>query len=119
MSYAPNTIALNTARDVGGRLACAAVYGRKCWAGNYAALSSLTNILATMVGASESHIPLLQKQHNLISLPVIQITLMSHTGRPIVNNLPDADGPSLRAISRGDASMRVISKETSSNEKRA
>lgn len=52
-AFAADSIALNAARDVGGRLACSAVYGRKCWPGNYAALSALTNILATSVGASK------------------------------------------------------------------
>ncbi|KAM0748884.1 aquaporin-like protein [Meredithblackwellia eburnea MCA 4105] len=106
-SFASDSIALNAARDVGGRIACSAAgYGSKCWPGTYGALSSLTNILATLCGA------------------MIQTVLISDSARPTVNNLPDPDGPSLRAISRGDgsggaASMRAVSRENGSTDKTA
>lgn len=99
-AFAADSIALNAARDVGGRLACSAVYGRKCWPGNYAALSALTNILATSVGA------------------MIHTLLLSDSARPITSHFPDPDGPSLRAISRGDASMRAVSRDNMLTEKR-
>ncbi|KAK4702892.1 histone acetyltransferase, partial [Phenoliferia sp. Uapishka_3] len=101
VAFAADSIALNAARDVGGRLACSVVFGRKCWPGSYAALSALTNIFATLVGA------------------FVQTVLISDSARPITNNLPDPEGPSLRAVSRGDAtSLRAISRDTTA-EKRA
>ncbi|KAL8280828.1 hypothetical protein RQP46_006832 [Phenoliferia psychrophenolica] len=95
IAFAPNSIALNAARDIGGRMACSTVYGSKCWPGSYAALSSLTNILATLCGA------------------FIQTTMISDTARPITNNLPDPEGPSLRAMSR------VITRDTVAMEKQS
>lgn len=88
------------------------MYGRKCWPGSYAALSSLTNILATLVGASMSWItPRARYTADARAAAVIQTCLISDSARPITNNLPDPEGPSLRAISRGDASMRVITRD--------
>lgn len=49
--FAPNGIALNTARDLGARFAMACIYGRGAFPGRYAALTALTNILGTQVGA--------------------------------------------------------------------
>lgn len=49
--FASNGIAINSARDLGARFAMACIYGRKVFPGKYAALSALTNILATQVGA--------------------------------------------------------------------
>ncbi|BEI82124.1 hypothetical protein CcaverHIS002_0212840 [Cutaneotrichosporon cavernicola] len=49
--FAPNGIALNTARDLGARLAMACVYGRGAFPPKYTALACLSNILATQVGA--------------------------------------------------------------------
>ncbi|CAO1630218.1 unnamed protein product [Parajaminaea phylloscopi] len=40
-------IALNTARDLGARFACGAIWGSKCFPPKYTALAALTNILAT------------------------------------------------------------------------
>lgn len=40
-------IALNTARDLGARLACGALFGSQCFPPKYTALAALTNIPAT------------------------------------------------------------------------
>ena len=45
-------VAANTARDVGGRLAAIAIWGTKANGGKYAAISALTNILATLLAFS-------------------------------------------------------------------
>jgi len=50
--FAPNGLAANTARDVGGRLAAIAIWGRKANGGSYAAIAALTNILATVLAYS-------------------------------------------------------------------
>lgn len=47
--YAPNGLAANSARDVGGRLAALTIYGKDAGGGRYAALAALTNIAATLV----------------------------------------------------------------------
>lgn len=48
--FAPGAIALNTARDVGARFACGAIYGKECFPAKYTALAALTNIPATILG---------------------------------------------------------------------
>lgn len=45
--YAPVGVALNTARDIGGRLMVLTIWGTKGAGGNYAALAALTNLIAT------------------------------------------------------------------------
>lgn len=51
-SQAPGAIALNTARDVGARFACASVFGRECFQpSRYTALAALTNIPVTIFAA--------------------------------------------------------------------
>lgn len=42
------SVAANTARDVGGRLAAIAIWGTRASGGRYAAIAALTNILATV-----------------------------------------------------------------------
>ncbi|KAI5477887.1 hypothetical protein MNV49_005780 [Pseudohyphozyma bogoriensis] len=98
-AFAPDSLALNTARDLGGRIACAAAgYGSQCFPRDYTALACLTNILATQVGA------------------LIQICLISDSARPIHNMPPDETRPSLRVISRGDGtSMRVLTRDEKFN----
>jgi MIP family channel proteins len=49
--YAPNTIATNSARDLGARLATTAIWGTRAWGGKYAAIAALTNIPATIFAA--------------------------------------------------------------------
>lgn len=49
--YSVPGLALNSARDIGGRLAAIAIYGKVAWGGNYAALAALTNIPAMFLGA--------------------------------------------------------------------
>lgn len=51
LAFAVPTVALNTARDLGGRFACGIVYGRQCFPMQYSALAALTNILGTFIGA--------------------------------------------------------------------
>ena len=48
--YAPAGLAVNTARDVGGRMMAIAIWGTKAAGGTYAVLAALTNICATLVG---------------------------------------------------------------------
>lgn len=47
--YAPTAIALNTARDVGGRLMALTIWGKQASGGPYAAIAALTNIPATLL----------------------------------------------------------------------
>lgn len=65
-------------------MVCAAVYGGSCFTGDpgYTAVAALTNIPATIVGAA------------------IHIFLLSDSARPLALSLPDADGPSMRVITR-------------------
>lgn len=53
MNQVPGAIALNTARDVGARFACGALYGRRCFEpARYCALSALTNIPFTLLAVA-------------------------------------------------------------------
>lgn len=45
-------VALNTARDVGARFACGAIYGTECFPPQYSALAALTNIFSTLCAVS-------------------------------------------------------------------
>ena len=47
--FAPVGVALNAARDVGGRLAALTLFGRAAAGGNYAALAALVNVPATLI----------------------------------------------------------------------
>lgn len=47
--YSPIGLAANSARDLGGRFAALALFGKAASGGNYAALSALTNIPATLL----------------------------------------------------------------------
>lgn len=50
-SLGMNGIALNSARDLGGRFAAGVVWGSECFPPAYTALAALTNILAFQIGA--------------------------------------------------------------------
>ncbi|GAA5853017.1 hypothetical protein JCM8547_004770 [Rhodosporidiobolus lusitaniae] len=52
--FAVDSVSLNAARDVGGRMACGAIYGSKCYtaSSSYTALAALTTIPATLIGAA-------------------------------------------------------------------
>ncbi|EIN03700.1 aquaporin-like protein [Punctularia strigosozonata HHB-11173 SS5] len=50
--FSPNGLALNTARDMAGRLAVLTLWGTKAAGGRYAAIAALTNIPATMLAAA-------------------------------------------------------------------
>ncbi|ORY89714.1 aquaporin-like protein [Leucosporidium creatinivorum] len=117
-AFAPASVALNTARDLGGRIACSAVYGHGCFTAHksYTVLACLTNIPATLIGG------------------FIQTTLLSDTAREILHAPPHMmeaarshnernghDGMSLRSpLTRDGLSLRAITRDgngTGSNEK--
>ena len=47
--YAPVGVSLNTARDLGGRFLVLTIWGTKGAGGSYAALTALTNLVATPI----------------------------------------------------------------------
>ncbi|KAL5525799.1 hypothetical protein ACEPAG_7136 [Sanghuangporus baumii] len=49
--FAPNALAANSARDVGGRLAALTLWGTEASGGRYAAIAALTNIPAMLLAA--------------------------------------------------------------------
>jgi glycerol uptake facilitator-like aquaporin len=51
LCFAPNGVALNTARDLGARFAAACIWGTDVFPSRYTALTCLTNIAGTLVGA--------------------------------------------------------------------
>ncbi len=71
-AFSGATTVLNTARDLGGRLACAAIFGSGAFTSNpkYTAIAALTNILGTFLGAS------------------LQIFFLSDHRRPVINGNP-------------------------------
>lgn len=48
--FSAGTIVTNTARDLGARFACGAIWGRECFPSKYSALAALTNIPASLFG---------------------------------------------------------------------
>ncbi|GLB40442.1 putative MIP aquaporin (TC 1.A.8) family protein [Lyophyllum shimeji] len=50
-SFATAGVALNSARDIGGRLVAMTIWGREAAGGKFAAIAALTNIPATLLGA--------------------------------------------------------------------
>lgn len=46
--WSTGTIVTNTARDLGARFACGAIWGSECFPAKYSALAALTNIPATL-----------------------------------------------------------------------
>jgi len=50
--FSAGSIVTNTARDVGARFACGAIWGRECFPTKYSALAALTNIPASFFGIS-------------------------------------------------------------------
>jgi len=50
--YAPNALAANSARDIGGRLAAMTIYGTVAKGGSYGAISALTNIISMFIAAT-------------------------------------------------------------------
>ena len=65
------SVAANTARDVGGRLAAIAVWGTRASGGRYAAIAALTNIPATV--AAYAFYEFVFKDSNRCMLHVIVI----------------------------------------------
>jgi glycerol uptake facilitator-like aquaporin len=49
--WAPNGVALNTARDLGSRFAMGCIYGRGVFPPKYTAFAALANLLGTQIGA--------------------------------------------------------------------
>jgi len=49
--FAPTSLSANTARDLGGRFAALAIWGRQAAGGPYAAIAALTNFLAYALAA--------------------------------------------------------------------
>ncbi|GAA6056076.1 hypothetical protein JCM3770_001954 [Rhodotorula araucariae] len=98
VGFAVNSVSLNAARDVGGRFACAAIYGSKCFTASsgYTALAALTTFPASICGA------------------FIQTIFLSDTARMIVNAPPAfADQVSLANEQRGfPAATRAITRES-------
>jgi len=50
--FAPATVATNTARDFGARLATIAIWGTQAWGGRYALISAFTSLLSTLIAAT-------------------------------------------------------------------
>ncbi|GJN91312.1 hypothetical protein Rhopal_004331-T1 [Rhodotorula paludigena] len=98
IGFSVNSVALNVARDLGGRFACATIYGHKCFTASpgYTALAALTTFPATLCGA------------------LIQTLFLSDTARMIVNAPPAmADQVSIVNEQRGFTSpSRAITRES-------
>ncbi|GAA5852223.1 hypothetical protein JCM9279_006938 [Rhodotorula babjevae] len=96
--FAVNSVSLNAARDVGGRFACAAIYGSKCFTASsgYTALAALTTFPVTLIGA------------------FIHTLFLSDTARMIVNAPPAmADQISIHNEQRGfSTATRAITRES-------
>ncbi|BGP17094.1 hypothetical protein JCM10213v2_005103 [Rhodosporidiobolus nylandii] len=69
--FAVNSVSLNAARDVGGRFACGAIYGSKCFnaSSGYTALAALTTFPATLIGAGIHILFLSDNRRMLVNYP--------------------------------------------------
>ncbi|GAA6034515.1 hypothetical protein JCM8097_005369 [Rhodosporidiobolus ruineniae] len=69
--YAVDSVSLNAARDVGGRMACAAIYGSKCYtaSSSYTALAALTTFPATLIGAALHTLFLSDNRRAIVNYP--------------------------------------------------
>ncbi|CEQ41292.1 SPOSA6832_03008 [Sporobolomyces salmonicolor] len=96
--FSPNSVSLNAARDLGGRFACGAFYGRQCFntSSGYTAIAALTTIPASLIGAA------------------IQTLLLSDSARMIVNAPPShAEQVSIINESRGfTVPSRSVTRDT-------
>ncbi|SCZ89998.1 BZ3500_MvSof-1268-A1-R1_Chr9g10669 [Microbotryum saponariae] len=102
--FAIDSISLNSARDLGGRMACSVAFGSKCWTAwpKYTAIAALVNIPGTLCGCA------------------IQVLLLSDSARKLLlHNVP----PKMAEVARShnernghseyDAtSMRVLTRDT-------
>ncbi|GAA6018240.1 hypothetical protein JCM10207_002879 [Rhodosporidiobolus poonsookiae] len=70
-AFAVNSVSLNAARDLGGRFACAAIYGHKCFTASsgYTALAALTTFPATLLGAGIHTLFLSDNRRMLVNYP--------------------------------------------------
>ncbi|GAA5929146.1 uncharacterized protein JCM15063_004065 [Sporobolomyces koalae] len=96
--FSINSVALNNARDMGGRIACGILYGRQCWTASsgYTAIAALTTFPATIFGA------------------LIQTLFLSDSARMIVN-APPSHAAAVDAIneSRGfQIPSRAVTRES-------
>ncbi|TNY17268.1 aquaporin-like protein [Rhodotorula diobovata] len=98
VGFSVNSVALNVARDIPGRFACAAIYGSKCFTASsgYTALAALTTFPASIIGAG------------------IQQLFLSDSARMIVNAPPSmADHVSIANEQRGFSSAtRALTRES-------
>ncbi|GAA5910359.1 uncharacterized protein JCM6883_002979 [Sporobolomyces salmoneus] len=97
-AFSINSVALNASRDIGGRMACAVVYGSKCFTAypGYTAIAALTTFPATLFGVA------------------IQTLLLSDSARMIVN-APPSHAAEVDAIneSRGfQVPSRAVTRES-------
>ncbi|GAA5906932.1 hypothetical protein JCM6882_000005 [Rhodosporidiobolus microsporus] len=69
--FAVDSVALNLARDMGGRFACAAIYGSQCFNASpgYTALAALTTFPATIIGAAIHTFFLADNRRMLVNYP--------------------------------------------------
>ncbi|GAA5824448.1 hypothetical protein JCM11251_000426 [Rhodosporidiobolus azoricus] len=70
-AFAVDSVALNAARDLGGRFACAAIYGSECFNASkgYTALAALTTFPATILGAAIHTLLLSDNRRMLVNYP--------------------------------------------------
>ncbi|GAA6018737.1 hypothetical protein JCM11491_003430 [Sporobolomyces phaffii] len=69
--FSINSVALNNARDVGGRIACGMIYGSKCFTAHsgYTAIAALTTFPATIFGAAIQTLFLSDSARMIINAP--------------------------------------------------
>ena len=67
-----DTVATNTARDLGARLMALTIWGSKASGGSYAAIAALTNIVATLVAIMFYEFMLADSSRGKSCLPIRQ-----------------------------------------------
>ncbi|KAF5359551.1 hypothetical protein D9756_003402 [Leucocoprinus leucothites] len=98
-SFAVPGIALNSARDVGGRLWAMSIWGLKAGGGKYAAIAALTNIPATIFAVAFYEIFLVDSDR-LVTSQASEFARLVHGNRRLVSK--DAPlAPDASTIERG------------------
>ncbi|KAG8995517.1 hypothetical protein FRB94_009109 [Tulasnella sp. JGI-2019a] len=110
-AFAPASLVLNTARDLGGRFVAGIVWGRGAFPMQYSALAALTNILGALLGASIQILFLADSRRPVsITVPADEVHRFHRTGSASVVGTPTEEKRGLQlhaGRSSSDQSTRV------------
>jgi len=89
-------VALNSARDIGGRLAALTIYGIPAAGGKYAAIAALTNIPAMLLGVSIYEIFMVDSDRVMPMAQREYLNVHKNHGQHVLHRTRDYDSGSER-----------------------